>query len=64
MKYGRMTQQNFKEALANSVFVDQATPDIRKYFKDHVPGWQGGNLQKNLGVAVFAYDEREEFLLL
>ena len=40
-----MTTQNFNK-LAASAFIDQAVPDRWKYFKEHMPGWQGETLQK------------------
>lgn len=39
--------------LVASVFVD-----LRKYFREHVPGWQE-EFAKNLSVVVFVYDGRE-----
>ncbi|KAK4810622.1 LOW QUALITY PROTEIN: hypothetical protein QYF61_007359 [Mycteria americana] len=55
-----MTPQNFNDALVISVFVDQAAHNIRNYFKEHMPGWQGENLQNILSIAVFVYDGHEE----
>ena len=44
-----MTPQNFTDALAISVFIDQAAPDTQKYFKERMPGWQGEGAWKNQG---------------
>ena len=55
-----MTEQNFNDALAASIFVDQATSDISNYFKDQMPGWQGENLQKILSIAIFIFDGRDK----
>uniref|UniRef100_A0A669QIP6 Core shell protein Gag P30 domain-containing protein n=1 Tax=Phasianus colchicus TaxID=9054 RepID=A0A669QIP6_PHACC len=60
IQYGGMTEQTFQEPLAISVFVNQAAPDISKYFKKHMPGWQGENLQKILSVASFVYNGRDQ----
>lgn len=60
LKFGGMTTQNFNNELVASVFVDQATPDIWKYFKEQMPEWQGETLQKILSVAVFLFDGWEE----
>lgn len=46
LKHRGMMERNFNDALTASIFVDQATSDICNYFKDHMPGWQGENLQK------------------
>ena len=43
-----------------SVFVDQAAPDIQKYFKEHMAGWQRETLQKILTVEAFVFNRREE----
>lgn len=60
LKYGGMTAQNFNNELVASVFVDQASPDIWKYFKEHLPGWQRETLQKIPSVATFMFDEWEK----
>ena len=60
LKYGGMTEQTFQEPLAISVFVNQAAPDINKYFKKHMPGWQAEGLQKILSVATFVYNGRDQ----
>lgn len=41
-----MTTQNFENELVARVFFHQVTPDIQKYFKEHMAGWQGGTLQR------------------
>lgn len=46
--------------LAISIFVDEAAPNIQKYFKERMPGSLGENLQKILSVAVFVCDGLEE----
>ncbi|KAM9590820.1 uncharacterized protein ACIBXB_005876 [Morphnus guianensis] len=60
LKYGGMTHDNFQEPLAISVFVDQSAPDISKYFKKHMPGWQSETLAKILSIAAFVFDGRAE----
>jgi len=60
LKYGGMTRENFQEPLAISVFVDQSAPDINKYFRKHMPGWQGETLTKILSIATFVFDGRSE----
>ena len=60
LKHRGMTSENLNDTLAISVFVDQAAPNTQKYFKEHVPGWQGEILQKILSVAVYVYVGREE----
>lgn len=56
IQYGGMTEDNFQEPLAISIFVNQSAPDIRKHFQKHMPGWQVENLQKVLSVANFVYN--------
>ncbi|KAK2515308.1 hypothetical protein Q9966_015428 [Columba livia] len=46
-------QSGKDDIYAASVFVD-----LRKYFREHVPGWQE-EFAKNLSVVVFVYDGRE-----
>lgn len=54
-----LCSQSFNDALRISVFVDQAAPDIQKYLKEHVSGWQGEKL-KMLIMAVFVLDGHRE----
>ena len=60
LKYGGRTRENFQEPLAISVFVERCSPDINKYFKKHMPGWQGETLTKILSIAAFVFDGRDE----
>ena len=55
-----MACENLQEPLALSVFVDQSSPDIDKYFRKHMPGWQRETLTKILSIATFVFDGRSE----
>lgn len=57
--YVGMTLPNFNNEWIASVFVDQAAPNIQKYFKEYTPGWQG-EFAKILIVAAFVYNGCEE----
>lgn len=65
-KHRGMITQNFNNELVARVFVDQVTPDIQKYFKEHMAGWQRGTLQKTPSFMVmfmcymFMFDGWEE----
>lgn len=60
LKYGGMTEDNFQEPLPISLSVEQSALNINKYFKKHMPGWQGETLPKILSIATFVYDGRDE----
>lgn len=53
------------EALQNrsllvSLFVDQAAPDIKKYFNQCSPAWQGKLIGEIVSIAMFVYYGRNE----
>lgn len=61
-----MTTQNFDNELVARAFFYQVTPDIQKYFKEHMAGWQGGDITKTRNFMVmfmcnvFMFDGWEE----
>ncbi|KAF1499381.1 hypothetical protein FQV19_0015911, partial [Eudyptula minor] len=59
--FGGVNRENEENrTLMVSFFVDQSTPDIKKYFSKHMPGWQGKGLDEIVSIAAFVFNGRDE----
>ena len=56
--YGGVNPEN--RSLLVSLFVDQSTPNICKYFSKHAPGWQGKEIDEIVSIATFVFDGRDD----
>lgn len=61
MLFGGVNPENEENwTLLVCFFADQSAPDIKKYFSEHMPGWQGKRLDEKVSIAMFVFNGKDE----